>query len=160
MLLRARIHAARADGHVDAAVQERISALLQPMFPGQDAGQLPQSVMHEPLAPFTLARQVRSPEQGKDICRLSCLLIDIDRCMERSYPDGLAQGLNIGTERKDSPGTGSRGLARPFPVLFSCRPPRGAAFLFCPCRCLRKKIIYFSILSVISIYLLIFAIFH
>lgn len=100
LLLRAMIYAARADGHVDATEQERIGTLLQQMFPGQDAGQLTQSVMHEPLDPFTLARQVRSLEQGEDLYRLSCLIIDIDHFMERSYLDGLAQGLNIGTERK------------------------------------------------------------
>lgn len=100
LLLRAMIYAARADGHVDATEQQRMGALLQQMFPGQDTRQLTSRVMSEPLDPFTLAAQVRAPEQGEDLYRLSCLIIDIDHFMERSYLDGLAQSLNIGTERR------------------------------------------------------------
>lgn len=102
LLLRAMIYAARADGHIDATEQERISKMVQQMFPGQDASQLIHSLLNEPINPAALASQIRSAEQGEDLYRLSCLIVDIDHFMERSYLDGLAQSLQIAPQRKDA----------------------------------------------------------
>ena len=100
LLLRAMIFAARADGHIDAAEQDRISKLVPQMFPGQDSTQLINGLMNEPLNPSGLAAQVQSVEQGEDIYRLSCLIMDVDHFMERSYLDALAQSLQIGVDRR------------------------------------------------------------
>lgn len=102
LLLRAMIFAARADGHIDATEQERISKMVAQMFPGQDASQLVNSLLNEPINPAVLAAQVCSTEQGEDVYRLSCLIVDIDHFMERSYLDGLAQALHILPQRKDA----------------------------------------------------------
>ena len=100
LLLRAMIFAARADGHIDAVEQERIGKVVQQMFQGQDASSLLNGLMNEPLNPAALAAQVTSAEQGEDVYRLSCLIVDIDHFMERSYLDGLAQALSIPARRK------------------------------------------------------------
>ena len=102
LLLRAMVYAARADGHIDATEQERISKMVQQMFPGQDASQLIASLLNEPINPAVLAGQVCSAEQGEDLYRLSCLIVDIDHFMERSYLDGLAQSLHIQPLRKEA----------------------------------------------------------
>ena len=64
LLLRAMIFAARADGHIDATEQDRISKMVAQMFPGQDASQLVNSLLNEPINPAVLAGQVCSAEQG------------------------------------------------------------------------------------------------
>jgi len=50
--------------------------------------------------PAAIARQVSSAEQGEDVYRLSCLIIDIDEEAERRYMDALAQALNISKETR------------------------------------------------------------
>lgn len=102
LLLRAMVYAARADGHIDATEQDRISKMVRQMFPGQDAGPLINSLLNEPINPAVLAGQVCSAEQGEDLYRLSCLIVDIDHFMERSYLDGLAQSLHIQPQRKEA----------------------------------------------------------
>lgn len=102
LLLRAMVYAARADGHIDATEQDRIGKMVAQMFPGQDAGQLINALLNEPINPAVLAGQVCSAEQGEDLYRLSCLIVDIDHFMERSYLDGLAQSLHIQPQRKDA----------------------------------------------------------
>jgi len=100
LLLRAMVFAAKADGHIDSSEQERITKVVQEMFPGQDTSQLLSGLMNEPLEPASLAAQVQSFEQGEDVYRLSCLIVNIDHFMERSYLDQLAQALGIQASRK------------------------------------------------------------
>ena len=100
LLLRAMVFAARADGHIDSSEQERISKVIAQMMPGQDSSQLVQSLMSEPLNPGVFTSQISSVEQGEDLYRLSCLIVDIDHFMERSYIDGLAHALSIPAARK------------------------------------------------------------
>ena len=100
LLLRAMVYTARADGHIDAVEQGRISRLVEQMFPGRDVSSLTSGLMNEPINPALLAAGVRSPEQGEDLYRLSCLIVDVDHFMERSYLDALASALSIAPERK------------------------------------------------------------
>ena len=100
LLLRAMVYTARADGHIDAVEQGRISRLVEQMFPGRDVTSLTAGLMNEPINPALLAAGVRSPEQGEDLYRLSCLIVDVDHFMERSYLDALAAALSIAPERK------------------------------------------------------------
>ncbi len=100
LLLRAMVFAARADGHIDDAERDRITNVVEQMLPGQNSDQLIQSLLTEPLNPGVFTTQVTSTEQGEDLYRLSCLIVDIDHFMERSYLDGLAHALSIPATRK------------------------------------------------------------
>ena len=102
LMLRAMVYTARADGHIDAAEQNRILKLVGQIFPGQDMTSVMNSLMTEPIDPSRLAAEVSSQEQGDDLYRLSCLIVDVDHFMERSYLDGLARALNLSDERKIS----------------------------------------------------------
>ena len=95
LLLRAMVYAARADGHMDETERARIRSMTDQMFPGQDVSLLLQEMMNQPLDPAGLAACVVSAEQGADLYRLSCLVLDIDHFMERSYLDALAAALHI-----------------------------------------------------------------
>lgn len=101
LLLRAMVFAARADGHIDNTERERIRRIVEQMFPGRDMSDAVQGLMDQPLDPSVLAAEVVAPEQGEDLYRLSCLIMDIDHFMERSYLDGLAEALPISPERKE-----------------------------------------------------------
>ena len=52
------------------------------------------------LDPRRIAAEIQSPEQGEDIYRLSCVVIDIDHFMERSYLDALGEALGITPARR------------------------------------------------------------
>lgn len=100
LLLQVMIFAARADGHIDAEERARITALVQQLAPGQDTTPLLQQLETATVDPAGIARQVSSAEQGEDVYRLSCLIIDIDEEAERRYMDALAQALNISKETR------------------------------------------------------------
>lgn len=95
LILRAMVFAAKADGRIDDTERTRIATLLSQLYPGQDVSPIVRQLAEETVNPALLARQVRSREQGEDLYRLSCLIIDVDQFMERSYLDGLAQELNL-----------------------------------------------------------------
>lgn len=100
LLLRAMVFAARADGHIDATEQKRISQVVVQILPGQDANALLGRLMNDPIDPGLLASEIQSAEQGEDLFRLSCMIVDIDHFMERSYLDALATALTITDSRK------------------------------------------------------------
>ncbi len=95
LLLRAMIFAAKADGHLDDIEQGRIEMMLQQMYPGQDVSALLAHFTRETVDPAVLAREVQTREQGEDLYRLSCLIVDVDNYMERTYLNGLAQALGL-----------------------------------------------------------------
>lgn len=101
LLLEAMVFAARADGHIDAVERERIEQAVRHLFPGQNVDNLLSGLMGASLNPASLAARVQSAEQGEDVYRLSCLIVDIDHFMERGYLDGLAQALHISADRKE-----------------------------------------------------------
>ena len=74
--------------------------LVEQLCPGRDMSDVMNGLMNEPIDPARLASQVRSPEQSDDLYRLSCLIVDVDHFMERSYLDGLASALHLSAERK------------------------------------------------------------
>lgn len=100
LLLRAMVDVAKADGHIDEDERRRINQAAQEMFPGQDIAPLINQLLSEPLNPEALAREVQSKEQGEDLYRLSCFIVDIDHFMERSYLDALARALGISDQEK------------------------------------------------------------
>ena len=88
LLLEAMVFAARADA-------------VRHMFPNQDVASLLDPLMMRSIDPRVLAGRVRSPEQARDLYRLSCAIIETDQFMERSYLNGLAEALGIGAEERD-----------------------------------------------------------
>lgn len=100
LVMRAMIFAARADGSVDALEQQRIDTILQNMLQGQDVSAHISAVEAEMLDPRRIAADVQSGEQAEDIYRLSCVVIDIDHFMERSYLDALGDALGIPAARR------------------------------------------------------------
>ena len=100
LAMRAMIYAARADGTIDAAEQDRIHQIMRSMLPGQDVDAAIAKIGKESIDPAKIASAVISPEQGQDIFRLSCAVIDIDHFMEVSYLDALAKSLNIDDSQK------------------------------------------------------------
>lgn len=95
LIMRSMNYAARADGNIDAQEKARMDAVLKAMLPGENLDGVMASISMEPLDPARIASEVRSPEQGDDVYRLSCMTIDIDHFMERSYLDTLAKMLKI-----------------------------------------------------------------
>ena len=57
-------------------------------------------LLNAPIDPAALAAEIQSAEQGEDLYRLSCMIVDIDHFMERSYLDALAAALKISEARK------------------------------------------------------------
>jgi uncharacterized membrane protein YebE (DUF533 family) len=100
LVMRAMIFAARADGNVDALERQRIDTILQNMLQGQDVSAHINALETEMLDPRRIAADVQHAEQGEDIYRLSCVVIDIDHFMERSYLDALATSLGISPSRR------------------------------------------------------------
>ena len=100
LMLRAMVYTARADGHIDATEQGRILKLVEQLCPGRDMSDVMTGLMNESIDPARLAAEVQSPEQGDDLYRLSCIIVDVDHFMERSYLDGLAQALHLSDARK------------------------------------------------------------
>ena len=70
------------------------------MLQGQDVSARISALEAEMIEPRRIAADVQSPEQGEDIYRLSCVVIDIDHFMERGYLDALASALGISAERR------------------------------------------------------------
>ena len=100
LVMRAMIFAARADGSVDALERQRIDTIIQNMLQGQDVRAQLDAMEAEMLDPRKIASAVQAPEQGEDVYRLSCLVIDIDHFMERSYLDALGDALGIAPARR------------------------------------------------------------
>ena len=80
-----------------APVQQPVAAVAPP---GQDTNALLGQLLNAPIDPAALAAEIRSAEQGEDLYRLSCMIVDIDHFMERSYLDALAAALKISEARK------------------------------------------------------------
>lgn len=100
LLVEAMVFAARADGHIDATEQSRIYETVAKLCPGQEPTTIIGDLLHKPLDPASIAAKVSTQEEGYDIYKLSCLIVDVDHFMERSYLDGLAASLHIPAEVK------------------------------------------------------------
>ena len=100
LVMRSMIFAARADGSIDALERQRIETILQNMLQGQDVSGHIRAIEAEMLDPRRIAADVQAAEQAEDIYRLSCVVIDIDHFMERSYLDALGTALCIPPARR------------------------------------------------------------
>lgn len=102
LLLEAMVYAAKADGHMDETERKNIHGALSAMFPDRNLIQLIDGLMNNPINPQSLAQRVQNQDEAFDLYRLSCMIVDVDHFMERSYLDALAGALQISGEQKNS----------------------------------------------------------
>lgn len=100
LIARTMNYAARADGNIDQAEMLRMREVLKNVLPGGNVEEVIESVSKEPIDPSKIAAQAVTADQAEDIYRLSCMTIDVDQFMEKSYLDALAQALGISSGRK------------------------------------------------------------
>lgn len=99
LVIRAMVYASRADGKIDATERSRMNSIITSMMPGHDVDSIIANFEKETISPDVLAREVTTPEQGEDLYRLSCMVIDIDHFMERGYLDALGKSLGLAAPR-------------------------------------------------------------
>lgn len=97
-LLRAMIAAAKADGHLDAAEQQRIFAKIGELDLGSDDKALLIDELRAPLDIDAVVRGATSPEVAAEIYTISRLAIDPDHAAEKAYLTMLASRLNLPAE--------------------------------------------------------------
>ncbi len=94
------IFAAKSDGVIDASEQQAIQETIHQLQLGQDAEQVINQAMNEPLDPRAVAQGVNSQEEALEVYLVSSSVIEVDHFMESSYLDALARELNIPPELK------------------------------------------------------------
>ncbi len=100
ILIEAMVYAARADGHIDEDEKQNIHNAVEALFPGQDISNILDGFLSCPVDPNSLANKIVNPDEARDLYRLSCVAINIDSFMERSYLDGLAAALKLTEQDK------------------------------------------------------------
>lgn len=101
LLLEAMIFAARADGEIDDEEKGSISKKLGSLFGNADISEAFTGLLNKPVDVEALARRVQSPEQGRDLYRLTCAVIDPDNEKEKAYLDSLAKALALSPEDRE-----------------------------------------------------------
>jgi len=94
-LVRAMVGAAKADGHIDAAEQQRLFAEVERLGLDADAKAYIFDLLTQDVDLYDLARSATTPEQGAEIYLAARLAIDPDQPSERAYLDALATRLGL-----------------------------------------------------------------
>jgi len=94
-LVKAMIAAAKADGHIDSAEQERIFTTVEQMDLTAEMKGLMFDLLRRPIAVDELTRGIRSMEQKTELYLASSLVIDPDHPAERAHLEQLAQALQL-----------------------------------------------------------------
>lgn len=94
-LIQAIVFAAKSDGHVDETERQAIDKSLHELGLGAEAEHWVQDALAQPLNPDLLGKDIKNEDEALEVYYLSCVVIDIDHFMERSYLDALAQSLKI-----------------------------------------------------------------
>jgi len=95
VLIRAMVGAAKADGHVDAAEQQRLFSQVEELGLDAEAKAYVFDLLSQPVDLGSITAAVASPEQGAEVYLASRLAIDPDVPAERVYLDALASRLKI-----------------------------------------------------------------
>jgi len=98
VLIRAMVGAAKADGHVDAAEQQRLFGHVEAMGLDAEAKACVFDLLSQPTDLNSITRAVATPEQGAEVYLASRLAIDPDVPVERAYLDALALRLKLPAE--------------------------------------------------------------
>ncbi len=95
LVMTAMAFAAHCDGHVDEQERQNMHDVAEGLGLGSDmAGQL-EILMAAPVNPAIIAGLVRTPEEARDVYRLSCMIAHVDLPEERKYMDSLATAIGI-----------------------------------------------------------------
>jgi uncharacterized membrane protein YebE (DUF533 family) len=97
-LMRAMIGAAKADGHVDQAEQQRIFDAVERMGMDAEAKAFVFDTLNRPADPMAIAAAATTREQAAQIYLASRMAIDPDHPAERAYLDALVQRLALPAE--------------------------------------------------------------
>ena len=95
VILQAMIHAAKADGQIDAAEQQRILGKLEEAGATAAVQEFVRAEMRRPLNLKALLREVSNPQMAAEVYAASLLAIEVDTPAERDYLRQLAQGLGL-----------------------------------------------------------------
>lgn len=95
LLLSAMIAAAKADGHIDNAEQNRIQAAVQSMGATTEVNQFVEQELSKPLDPAEVATLVNTPEEAAEVYLASAIMIDEQNFMEKAYLQELAKQLGL-----------------------------------------------------------------
>lgn len=98
LLLSAMIAAAKADGHIDDAEQNRIQSAVQSMGATTEVNQFVEQELSKPLDPAEVAAQVSTPEEAAEVYLASAIMIDEQNFMEKAYLQELAKQLGLARE--------------------------------------------------------------
>lgn len=99
-ILTAMIAAAKADGHIDAAEQQRIFAKLDEHNLDSEAKAFLMDELRKPLDIDAVVRLGTTPELAVEIYAASCMAIDPDDAAEQAYLAMLAARLKLMPELK------------------------------------------------------------
>jgi uncharacterized membrane protein YebE (DUF533 family) len=95
VILKAMINAAKADGQIDVAEQQRIMGKLEEVGVDAEALEWVRAEMRQPLDLAGLLREVSTPQVAAEVYAASLLAIEVDTPAERRYLHQLAQGLGL-----------------------------------------------------------------
>jgi uncharacterized membrane protein YebE (DUF533 family) len=95
VLIRAMIGAAKADGHVDAAEQQRLFGEVERMGLDAESKAFVFDLLSQPVDMASISTAVATPEQGAEVYLASRLAIDPDVPAERAWLDALAARLKL-----------------------------------------------------------------
>jgi uncharacterized membrane protein YebE (DUF533 family) len=95
VILRAMINAAKADGQIDDAEQQRILGKLAEADVAATVQAFVRAEMGRPLDLKALLREVPNPQMAAEVYAASLLAIEVDTPAERDYLRQLAQGLGL-----------------------------------------------------------------
>jgi uncharacterized membrane protein YebE (DUF533 family) len=95
VILRAMINAAKADGQIDDAEQQRILGKLKEADADTTVQEFVCAEMGRPLDLKALLREVPNPQMAAEVYAASLLAIEVDTPAERDYLHQLAQGLGL-----------------------------------------------------------------
>jgi uncharacterized membrane protein YebE (DUF533 family) len=98
LLLTAMIAAAKADGHIDAAEQQRIFDKLGALELDSESKAYLMDQLRTPLDLDGIVRQAGSPEVATEVYAASLLAIDPDHPAEKAYLQMLAARLGLADE--------------------------------------------------------------
>jgi uncharacterized membrane protein YebE (DUF533 family) len=98
VLIRAMIGAAKADGHVDQAEQQRLFGEIEKLGLSAEAKGVVFDLLAKPVDLGSITSAVATPEQGAEVYLASRLAIDPDVPAERAYLDALAARLELPAE--------------------------------------------------------------
>ena len=97
-LIEAMISAAKADGAIDAAEQQKIQTQLASTPLSADEKAYLFDCMNQQADPARIAALATSPQEASELYLASLLAIDVDHWAEQAYLQALQQALNINDE--------------------------------------------------------------